>query len=129
MVRHQTAVAPWRCDCDCHDMSGANQNVVTERTLPESVEKALLALVDYTDLAYDPGVEPLRAAILAALRAERERALEEAAVAIETLRDNLPWSQGGTVTDSYAKTLVLGNLRNSAFTVRNLKSARQADGE
>lgn len=41
--------------------------------LPESVEKALLALVDYTDLAYDPGVAPLRAAIVAALQAERQR--------------------------------------------------------
>lgn len=39
--------------------------------LPENVEKALKALVDYTDLEYDPGVEPLRRAVAAALlRAE-----------------------------------------------------------
>ena len=64
----------------------------------------------------------------AAARRLRDETLEEAAVAIEILRDNLPWSQGGTVTDLYAKALVLGNLRNAAFTVRAL-SARQADGD
>jgi len=46
---------------------------------PPTFEQALEALVDWTDLAYDPGVGPLREAHQ---RECRERTLEEAALAV-----------------------------------------------